>query len=156
MFHGAETPVLFFNPKLVRPYQKLLTVYGTPSYAEIEPTPVLAFGFLLLFGMMFGDLGHGLTLAVVGLLLRRFSRFRDEGVIMIQVGLFSSLFGLLFGSLFGSESVFRPLWFSPMHDIPRLMAAALGVGAILILLGLLLQLLNTFGDRTWGTVLTDR
>lgn len=153
---GGQTPVLLANPAPVRPYQRLLAVLGTPAYSEIEPTPLLAIGFLVLFGMMFGDVGHGLLLLAAGLLLRRAPRFRDHGSIVAQLGLFSTFFGLLFGSFFGQEELFPALWFSPMHDIPRLMRAAVLLGAGLILTGLGLRVCNGLrADRFW-VVLTDR
>lgn len=153
---GGQTPVMLVNPGLVRPFQRLLAVLGTPSYAEIEPTPLLALGFLVLFGMMFGDVGHGLLLLGAGLLLRRSPRFRDHGSIVAQVGFFSAFFGLLFGSFFGFENLFPALWFSPLHDIPRLMLAAVLLGAGLILSGLALRIVNGLRQDRFWEVLTDR
>jgi V/A-type H+-transporting ATPase subunit I len=152
---GEETPVLLSNPALVRPFQKLLSVYGTPLYGEVEPTPLLALGFLVLFGMMFGDLGQGLVLVGAGAALRR-TRFRDEGSIVAQVGASAALFGLLFGSFFGREDLFPPIWFSPMQDIPRLMAVALTLGAGLIMTGLVLRIINGVRGERIAAVLTDR
>jgi V/A-type H+/Na+-transporting ATPase subunit I len=153
---GDETPVLIFNPRLLRPFQKILAAYGVPTYREIEPTPLLAFGFMLLFGMMFGDLGHGLVLIVAGLAVRRWSRWRDEGLIMSEVGCFAALFGVLFGSVFGWEGLFHPLWFSPLADIPLLMGAALAVGVGLITAGMLLRVVNGLRQEAARVVLTDR
>ena len=153
---GGQTPVQLSNPALVRPYQRLLAVLGTPDYSEIEPTPLLAVGFLVLFGMMFGDIGHGLVLLAAGLLLRRLPRFADHGAIIAQVGVCSAFFGLLFGSFFGHEDLLPALWFSPMHDIPQLMLAAVLLGSGLILTGLALRIFNGLREERFRVVATDR
>lgn len=153
---GEETPVQFFNPAFLRPFQRLLSILGTPTYGEVEPTPLLALGFLVLFGMMFGDVGQGLVFLAAGLIMRRFSRFRDAGLIVAEVGVFAGLFGLFFGSFFGREDLFAPLWFSPFHDIPRLMLASLVLGVSLILTGLLLRIFNGLRTERIMAVLTDR
>ncbi len=153
---GEGVPVQLDNPALVRPFEKVLSVYGTPAYEEIEPTPLLAFGFLLMFGMMFGDLGQGLLLVAAGLLVRRHTRFRDQGLLVAEMGGFAALFGLLFGSFFGIEGLFPPLWFSPMHDIPLLMGAALFLGVAMVLTGLTLRILNGLRQGDLWALLTDR
>jgi V/A-type H+-transporting ATPase subunit I len=153
---GEETPVQFFNPAILRPFQKLLSILGTPTYGEVEPTPLLALGFLVLFGMMFGDVGQGLVFLAAGLIMRRFTPLRDAGLIVAEVGIFAALFGFLFGSFFGREDLFEPLWFSPFHDIPRLMLASLLLGVSLILTGLLLRILNGLRTERIRAVLTDR
>ncbi|NIQ94693.1 MAG: hypothetical protein GWN87_11110, partial [Desulfuromonadales bacterium] len=152
-----DTPVEVFNPRIFRPFQKMLAVYGTPDYRELEPTPLLAVGFVLLFGMMFGDLGHGLVFVAIGWALRRKTdRWRDEGLIVMEVGGCAALFGLLFGSVFGYEELFPPLWFSPMHHIPLLMIVSLSVGISLIVTGLGLQIYNGWRQGQKAAVLTDR
>jgi V/A-type H+-transporting ATPase subunit I len=153
---GEETPVAFANPAVIRPFQRILAVCGTPSFAEVEPTLLLACGFVAMFGMMFGDLGQGLLLAAAGWLVRRRTRWRDAGVIMLEVGLSAALFGVLFGSFFGREDLFPPLWFSPMHDIPRLMGAALAFGIALVVTGLALRVINGLGRERPAALLTDR
>lgn len=153
---GDRIPVQFRNPFLIRPFEKLLSVYGVPSYEEIEPTPLLAFGFLLMFGMMFADVGQGLLLVVTGLLVYRYSRFRDQGLLVAELGAFATLFGLLFGSCFGSEELFAPLWFSPLHNLPLLMGCALSLGVALILTGLALRFVNGLRREKAALLLTDR
>ncbi len=56
-----EMPVSLQNPRLLRPFQNLVTTYARPQYNEIDPTILIAITFPLLFGAMFGDVGHGLT-----------------------------------------------------------------------------------------------
>ncbi len=154
--HGDGIPVQLRNPPCIRPFQKILAVYGTPTYEEIEPTPLLALGFLLMFGMMFGDLGHGLIFITAGLLAKRYTGFRDQGVLLAEMGCFAALFGLLFGSFFGREDLFPPLWFSPMHDVPLLMGAALLLGVAMVLTGLALRVVNGLRQGPFLVLLTDR
>lgn len=49
--------------------QMIVDTYGVPSYQEANPTPVSIVTFPFLFGMMFGDMGHGSILAMFGLFL---------------------------------------------------------------------------------------
>jgi V/A-type H+-transporting ATPase subunit I len=153
---GDETPVQLANPKLLRPFQKLLNLYGTPLYGEVEPTPLLGFGFLVLFGMMFGDLGQGVLLMGAGLCIKRFTRFAEEGLLLTEIGVAAAVFGILFGSVFGLENIIPALWFSPFHDIPYLMASAIALGIVLIFSGLLLRIRNLLGHANLPDILTDR
>jgi V/A-type H+-transporting ATPase subunit I len=75
---------------------------------------------------------------------------------MTEVGCFAALFGILFGSFFGWEGLFDPLWFSPMHNIPLLMVAALAVGVGLMTGGMVLRVVNGLRQEPASTVLTDR
>lgn len=136
-------PVLFNNPLLLKPFERITTAYGTPRYGEVEPTAFLAVSFLIMFGVMFGDLGQGLLLALIGYLIFRTSyRYTDIGVLLIECGLASALFGLLYGSVFGAESLLPPLWFNPMRNVSTSITVALAFGAALISIGLLLNVVN--------------
>jgi V/A-type H+-transporting ATPase subunit I len=64
-----RVPILLANPLLLRPFEKLVTTYGAPEYSEVEPTAFLAITFLLMFGVMFGDVGQGGLLAAAGYLV---------------------------------------------------------------------------------------
>jgi len=63
-----ETPTVMKNSFIFRPFETILKMYGTPTYSEIDPTPFIAITFPILFGLMFGDVGHGLVLIIAGLL----------------------------------------------------------------------------------------
>ncbi|HSL30052.1 MAG TPA: V-type ATPase 116kDa subunit family protein, partial [Anaerolineales bacterium] len=73
--HHSNVPVALTNNRWLRPIQMLVTTYGRPSYGELDPTWLMALTFPLLFGAMFGDLGQGLVLLILGLLI-------DRGVIL--------------------------------------------------------------------------
>jgi len=109
----------------------------------VEPTPFLAIGFLVMFGLMFGDLGQGAVLVGLGyVILRRFLRYTDYGIILMECGVSSMIFGLLYGSFFGVEGLLPVLWFSPLKNINYFMKISLILGVGIISLGLILSFIN--------------
>jgi V/A-type H+-transporting ATPase subunit I len=132
---GDEVPVRFDNPRILAPFQMLVSNFGVPRYGTIDPTPFVMPLYLAMFGLMFADVGQGLVLAVLGVLgiglYRRHlardpkaGRPRQEGEkkgwyqlswLIVWCGLSSVLFGILFGSFFGL-GLFKPLWFD-FHGI---------------------------------------
>jgi V/A-type H+-transporting ATPase subunit I len=151
---GAErVPILFRNPALVRPFERVVSSYGVPSWRELDPTPLVAVALWTMFGLMFGDLGQGLVLAAVGWwILRRLARYRDYGVILMECGLASGVFGLAYGSVFGYEGLLPALWFRPMQDVPRLLRVGAGFGFLFLGLGLALGLANAALRRDWRSL----
>lgn len=149
-----KVPVLLHHSKLLRPFELLVTSYGLPQYRELEPTLFVALSFLLMFGMMFGDVGHGAVLALGGILgwrLGRSAKLRDAGLLLLFGGLASMLFGLVYGSYFGLPGLKRlALWHDPLEGEPlSLMLGALGVGVVLLSLGLVLNVANHFRHRDY-------
>jgi V/A-type H+-transporting ATPase subunit I len=147
---ALKVPILHRNPILLRPFQKLVQIYGTPAYEEVEPTAFFAISFLLMFGLMFGDLGHGLVLFSAGyLLFRQVPRYLDYGILLMEGGVSAALFGLLYGSFFGVEGLLPVLWIEPLREPARFLPLAIGLGLILVSLGLVLNVVNTWraGER---------
>jgi len=140
-----RVPILHHNPLLLRPFQKLVSIYGTPSYSEVEPTAFFAVAFLAMFGLMFGDVGHGAVLFSAGWFLYRYiPRFLDYGILLMEAGTASAVFGVLYGSVFGVRGLIPTLWIEPLDDLPRFMMIAVGFGAVVVTLGLILNILNTW------------
>ncbi|MEW6132785.1 MAG: V-type ATPase 116kDa subunit family protein [Pseudomonadota bacterium] len=134
-------------PDWLGPFADLVRNYGIPRYGEFDPTWLFAISFVLMFGMMFGDIGQGLVIAAVGLFLRgKAKRFRS---LFIGAGLSATAFGFAYGSLFGFETVVEPLWVSPLHDPERMLLAAVwwGVGFITVT-----QLLTIYNRLASGMV----
>jgi V/A-type H+-transporting ATPase subunit I len=145
-----RAPILYRNPLLLRPFEQLIDLYGVPSYTEIQPTAFFAVSFLLMFGLMFGDLGHGLVLVLAGYCLFRWvPRFLDYGILLMEAGAAASVFGVLYGSLFGVESLLPTLWLRPIHDLTRFIRVAVMFGVGLVTGGLVLNVVNTWraGER---------
>jgi len=148
-----EIPVLLRHPRLLRPFEMLVAGYGLPAYHELEPTLFVALSYVLMFGMMFGDVGHGAVLALGGALALVFSRapkVRDVGLLLIFIGLSSVVFGAVYGSYFGIESLKHyALWRDPLEGATPLMYSAVGIGIVIVSLGLVLNIVNRFRRRDW-------
>ncbi len=150
-----HVPSLQQYPRLLRPFQKLVNQFGVPSYGEVDPTPLFALSYLLMFGMMFGDIGHGAFIILMGLLLRQ----RIPGLLPFATlaGLSSIFFGALYGSLFGFEHLIPPLWMSPMEDPPQMLLLALVWGIGFLTIAQLLSITNLLATGQYRTALwSDR
>jgi len=142
---SVEVPVKLNNPAFFKPFEMLTSVYGLAKYQTIDPTPVFGLSFLLMFGMMFGDIGHGLVLALLGLALLLKSHkdtFKSAGYLLLYAGGSSIIFGFLFGSFFGVEDLFPTIWMKPMNDINQLFKVVIYVGAGMITVSIIINLIN--------------
>ena len=160
---GAPTSLR--NPVGIRAFESIVGLYGTPPYDGIDPTAFLALSFTLMFGAMFGDIGHGLVLAGVGLALWRFFRGlsrsgRDIGEVLVFCGLASAFFGVLFGSIFGNERwleehLMTGLLAHPLapQNINATLAMGLGIGVFMLSLGVVLNVVQQFMRRRWKDAL---
>ncbi len=145
-----RVPILHRNPLLLRPFQKLIDIYGTPSYAEVEPTAFFAIGFLAMFGLMFGDVGHGAVLFSAGWFLFRYiPRFLDYGILLMEAGVASAAFGALYGSVFGIRGLIPTLWLEPIDDLPHFMMIAVAFGVVVVTGGLVLNIINSWRGGDW-------
>jgi len=140
-------PTKLKNGWFSRPFSIFVEMYGVPAYGGIDPTPFFAITYCLLFGVMFGDLGQGLLLALFGLILAKWKKSK-LGEIAIRIGLFSAFFGLLYGSFFGNEEILTPFYTDVLHMASKpieimdsgstmtLLIGALSIGALLIILAI--------------------
>ena len=64
-------PVKFKKNWLADIYQPYIEMYGVPSYGELDPRLFMALTYTFIFGIMFGDLGQGFCLVVLGIWLWR-------------------------------------------------------------------------------------
>ncbi len=152
-----QVPVLLRHSRLLRPFEMLVSTYGLPDYRELEPTLFVALSYLFMFGMMFGDAGHGAVLAACGLtalIAGRSEKARDFGLLLLLGGSASIISGVVYGSYFGIEGLKRyALWRDPLEGDPmNLMYAAIGFGIVMVSLGLILNVINRFrrGDTLGG------
>ncbi|WP_040212622.1 V-type ATP synthase subunit I [Clostridium polynesiense] len=137
------TPTKLKNNKFIKPFESMVSMYGTPAYGEIDPTAFLSISYMIMFGAMFGDLGQGLILALAGLFLQYKLKKGNLGGILSRLGISSMIFGSLYGSIFGFETI-PALLIRPMEDIQEVLLGAVVFGTVLLLIGFALGLINAF------------
>jgi V/A-type H+/Na+-transporting ATPase subunit I len=94
-------PSLLVNPRFISTFQTLTLGRGIPKYSEIDPTPILAFVFPFFFGIMFGDLGHGVLIVAAGVYLRYRTKYTYWGQLLIILGASAATVGFVRGEFFG-------------------------------------------------------
>lgn len=98
-----EAPTVLRNNKYAKSFEYVTLTQGQPSPNEIDPTPIISVFFPVFYGFMFGDVGHGVVLALGGLLLRLRGGegLGRWGLSLISFGLAAIGMGLLTGEVFG-------------------------------------------------------
>jgi V/A-type H+-transporting ATPase subunit I len=168
-----KVPVALKHGAFVRSFEGVVFSYGAPLYGTIDPTPFVAFFFVLLFGIMFGDLGQGFVLFAAGFLTgkrgpKALRGFRKYSGPLMAVGLSSMLMGFLTGEVFTNEElltgpVMALTGFLTGHPVERILTLmplaekggsvvklfyffgfTIGVGVILNSIGLILNIINLF------------
>ena len=146
---------------LVEPYKYYVDMYGTPAYSDIDITPFVAITYTILFGMMFGDLGQGAVLALVGFLMWKLKKM-ELGKILIPCGIASMCFGFLFGSVFGYEEMLDPVYhalgwrgkpMSVMDSINTVFLIAIAIGVGLMVAAMLLNIYACVKRKKFGEAL---
>jgi V/A-type H+-transporting ATPase subunit I len=163
--NNSQVPVALQNSPLLRPFQMLVTTYARPRYGELDPTILMAVMFPLLYGAMFGDVGQGLVLLLLGLLIDRgviMKAMKSLGLLIAYCGASAAFFGLMYGSFFGFEGEhfqrafgfpFYPLAMSPIHQILPLLVLSINVGIVLLFIAYSLAIFNQARSREYAHML---
>jgi V/A-type H+-transporting ATPase subunit I len=137
---ASTPPTHLKNGKLFKSFETIVEMYGVPNYTELDPTIFVAITAFLMFGFMFGDVGQGLVIALIGLILKK--KKSSMGPIFMAGGISSIIFGFLYGSIFGNEDILKPILISPMENINTMLISGIVFGTILILIAMILNIRN--------------
>lgn len=148
-----QTPTLLNNPRFLKPFQGLVTTFGLPAYGKVDPTLFVGLTYILMFGMMFGDLGHGFLLFLAGLYLLYRKGTRRYAPILLAASVSSMIFGLLFGSFFGKEGIIPQLWTSPLTNVMTILIVAVAGGAAILNIGFILHMVSAGRSKDWSGLL---
>ncbi len=100
-----EVPILQKNNVVTEPYTMISDMYSKPTYNTVDPNPFIMATFPLFFGIMLGDMGYGLIMILVGLIVLKKKRPRGTTKslmqLCIQCGIATFIMGFLTGGLFG-------------------------------------------------------
>ena len=151
----GEPPTKLENPKLFKPFEMFVQMYGLPAHNELDPTVFVGLTYSFIFGVMFGDVGQGLLLMIGGFLIYHFKKAALAGIIA-TAGIFSTIFGFMFGSIFGFEDVIEPLWIRPIDHMTTLpflgklntvFIVAVAFGMFLIMVAMVLHIINAIKSK---------
>ena len=153
-------PTKLKNPFLGRVFQPFLEMYGLPSYHEKDPSLLMAVTYCLFFGIMFGDLGQGLCLALLGLVLTKVKGMW-LGSIITCCGLSGALFGCVYGSVFGFEDILpgfkimeetRLSGLGVVSNVLLLLVLSIALGIFMLLLVMAVNILNGVRQRNFEKI----
>lgn len=138
----------------------LVATYGAVPYADLDPTPPAWAAYVLMFGIMFGDAGHGLILLAAGAALlagrpRTLSRWRRAWPFVLGAGVTSTIFGVLYGEFFGPTGVVPRLWLAPLDSPVELLVYAVGLGTVLLAGAYAIAIANRWREGGWSATLYE-
>lgn len=142
---GEHPPTLLKNSPIAKPMELLTKTYGIPTYGKIDPSFLMSISFPLLFGLMFGDVGQGAVLAILGYIMG-FRLTLDEtvkrlGKILFLCGIAATLSGFLYGEVFGLE-LLHPLWLRPMESVMTIIVFSFYIALAQLSLGCFVNIAN--------------
>ncbi|MGQ9689786.1 MAG: V-type ATP synthase subunit I [Thermoproteota archaeon] len=156
-----EAPIALENPPVIRSFEIITSMFGTPGYGQIDPTPLLAVTYTFFFGLMFADVFDGLLLLAFSLLLyrglgSRSLNGRRLSEILMLVSLSSISFGFLTGEFMGGVVNIPVLWFNGFEDPMYFLLLAIVIGIVQITIGFIIGFINELLARRFKNALGEK
>ncbi|HET8660857.1 MAG TPA: V-type ATPase 116kDa subunit family protein [Micromonosporaceae bacterium] len=155
---GVEPPTVTRPGPTHQAFAPLVRTYATVPYADIDPTVLAGLAYVVMFGAMFGDAGHGALLLAGAALVRlgrvpRLAALRPHWLFIAAAGGASAVFGLAYGEFFGPTGVVPTLWLAPLEQPVPLLLAGVGLGAVLLAGAYVLGTVNRVREGGWAVAL---
>ncbi len=168
-----QLPTLLVNNRYTKTFEVITETQGLPNYGEVDPTPIIAYVWPVFYGLMFGDLGHGLLLFGLGMFLRYrgIGNLKTWATLLAASGAAASIAGLGTGEMFGFHidkiailgPIFEPL--GPLigalnvseltfDQVIKILKVSVAIGIIHMLMALFLRLRNDLIEKNKLLVLT--
>ncbi len=168
-----QLPTLLVNNRYTKTFEVITETQGLPNYGEVDPTPIIAYVWPVFYGLMFGDLGHGLLLFGLGMFLRYrgIGNLKTWATLLAASGAAASIAGLGTGEMFGFHidkiailgPIFEPL--GPLigalnvseltfDQVIKILKVSVAIGIIHMLMALFLRLRNDIIEKNKLLVLT--
>ncbi len=150
---GEESPIQLENNVFSASTEGVVESFGLPKKGEIDPTFIMSFFYVFLFGLMLSDAAYGLIISLAcGIVLWKYKGM-EEGLkkslrMFFFCGLSTLFWGLMFGGFFGDlvkvvantffhkDMELQAVWFEPLNDPMRLLLYSLLFGIIHLFTGL--------------------
>lgn len=142
---ASNPPTHLKNNKIIQKFESIVEMYGIPNYTETDPTTFVAITSFIMFGFMFGDVGQGFVIAVIGAILSKMKK--SLGPVLFAGGISAMIFGVLYGSIFGKEGIIPSILISPMENITTMLISGIAFGAILIIIAMIINIKNGIKNK---------
>ena len=155
---GIDPPTKLRETGVSHGFDPLVRTYATLPYNDVNPALLAGLAYVVMFGMMFADVGHGLLLLLIALAVRmewspRLARLRPGWLFLAGAGVSSVVFGALYGEFFGPTGVIPVIWLKPLDNAVPLLGAAVAFGAVLLAGAYALGSVNRFREGGWQRML---
>ncbi|HBP26285.1 MAG TPA: V-type ATP synthase subunit I [Acholeplasmatales bacterium] len=151
-------PTCTKNNRFVESFEVITNMLGVPNSKEIDPNPVMSIWYWVIFGIMMGDVGYGLLMAIIMFLLIKLTHPKGNGLKLMKVLFFCSIttiiWGVLFGSYFGAT--WHPILMEPMVDPLKMLILSLIIGGIHIISGLLIKAYSNIRQKKYLAAVADQ
>ena len=157
---GEEFPVALDNPPIVKPFEVITKLYSTPSPHELDPNIYMAPFYFMFFGMMVGDAGYGIIMAIVCAYMTKKLKWQGDtkklGLLIALGGISTSIWGVLFGSWFGNLGELlgiQPVLLSPLDQPIEMLILCFALGIIHLFAGMAVKAyMNIREGQIWAAV----
>ena len=157
---GLVPPTAHADNTVSNSFRPLVTTYATVPYRDLDPTLFAAIAYMLMFGMMFGDVAHGLAIVALGVAARsaphgRLGVLKPMSAFLIGAGLAATAFGFLYGEAFGPTGLVPALWLRPLDEPETLLAAGVVFGVFLLAITFVMATVNRWREAGPAVALYD-
>jgi V/A-type H+-transporting ATPase subunit I len=155
-----HVPAFFDNPGWVKPFEFFMNLMTPPRYNEVDPSPIIAIFFPIFFGMIVGDIGYGIAILAIALVLKWRYKTLDWLKQLMNIMIISAIptifFGFVFGEFFGDFGEmmgwihpveFLGITWNRVEAIIPLLVLAVAIGVIHVFLGLSIGFVNALARK---------
>ncbi|MBM6938010.1 V-type ATP synthase subunit I [Pseudoflavonifractor phocaeensis] len=148
-----KVPILLKNNPLTAPLNMITNMYVLPAYDGVDPNPLMAPFFIFFFGMMMADMGYGILMVILSLVMTRKMHvkgtMKDMAGLLMLCGISTFIMGAVTGGFFGdfipqlaklinpnTTLTALPALFTPLTDTLAILVGALALGLLQVVTGM--------------------
>ena len=154
-------------------------MYSLPAYDGVDPNPLMAPFFILFYGIMLADMGYGVLMIIIALLILGKKKprrgMRNFFELLLWCGVSTTVWGAITGGFFGDmplqiakiinpETTWTglPSLFTPLNDTIMILLGAMALGVVQIITGMAISFVEkckagdvfgaVFEEGTWWVI----
>lgn len=139
---GETPPTVTKNNYFLAQFETITDSFSLPKSGTLDPAPIAGPWYWIIYGMMMGDAGYGLVMAVALFIFRKIKKPEGNFGKLVNVLYYSSyttiFWGIIFGSYFGET--FHPLLFNPLDAPMYMLIFSMIVGVFQLFSGMILKM----------------